>query len=43
MTWIPQPFLDFTEDWGYTVVQGHSAVSSPEIQGNWIGLDTGAV
>ena len=25
------------------VVRGHSAVSSPEIRGNLIGLDTGAV
>jgi diadenosine tetraphosphatase ApaH/serine/threonine PP2A family protein phosphatase len=43
MTWIRQPFLDSTEALGYTVVHGHSAVSSPEIRGNRIGLDTGAV
>jgi len=43
MMWIRQPFLDSTENWGYTVVHGHSAVSSPEIRGKRIGLDTGAV
>ena len=43
MMWIRQPFLDSTEDWGYTVVHGHSTVSSPEVRGNRIGLDTGAV
>jgi serine/threonine protein phosphatase 1 len=43
MMWIRQPFLDSTEDWGYTVVHGHSTVSAPEVRGNRIGLDTGAV
>ena len=43
LLWIRAPFLDSTEDWGYTVVHGHSTVSEPEIRENRIALDTGAV
>ena len=43
MMWIRQPSLDSSEDCGYTVVNGHSAVYLPEIRGKRIGLNTGAV
>lgn len=43
LLWIRAPFLDSTEDWGYTVVHGHSTVTEPEIRENRINLDTGAV
>lgn len=43
LLWIRHPFLDSSEDWGYTVVHGHSPVETPEIRENRINLDTGAV
>lgn len=43
MLWIRHPFLDSSEDWGYTVVHGHSPVPAPDIRPNRINLDTGAV
>ena len=41
--WIRQPFLDLSQDWGYTVVHGHTTVAESDIRENRIDIDTGAV
>lgn len=43
MTWIRSEFLSSTTDHGYIVVHGHTPVARPEIYGNRINIDTGAV
>lgn len=43
LMWIRQPFLDSSQDWGYTVVHGHTTVAEPDIRENRIDIDTGAV
>tara|TARA_A100001037_G_scaffold142723_1_gene129290 strand:+ start:504 stop:1211 length:708 start_codon:yes stop_codon:yes gene_type:complete len=43
LMWIRNPFLDSLEDWGYTVVHGHTTVVEPDIRENRIDIDTGAV
>ena len=42
LMWIRQPFLDSSQDWGYTVVHGHTTVAEPNIRENRIDIDTGA-
>lgn len=43
LVWIRKPFLTSTLDHGFTVVHGHTVVSTVENHGNRIGIDTGAV
>ena len=43
LMWIRQPFLDSSQDWGYTVIHGHTTVAEPDIRENRIDIDTGAV
>ncbi|MEL0020835.1 MAG: metallophosphoesterase family protein [Rickettsiales bacterium] len=43
LLWIRGAFLDSPADWGYTVVQGHSAGPELEVRAIRINLDTGAV
>ena len=43
LIWIRQPFLDSSQDWGYTVVHGHTTVAESDIRENRIDIDTGAV
>jgi serine/threonine protein phosphatase 1 len=43
LMFIRNPFLDSLEDWGYTVVHGHTTVAEPDIRENRIDIDTGAV
>jgi serine/threonine protein phosphatase 1 len=42
MLWIRDEFLDFTGDYGFMVVHGHTITDLPEIRDNRIGIDTGA-
>lgn len=42
-TWMREPFLSSTKDFGFTVVHGHSPSDEVENRGNRIGIDTGAV
>ena len=32
LMWIRQPFLDLSQDWGYTVIHGHTTVAEPNIR-----------
>ncbi|MEC8199611.1 MAG: hypothetical protein VX085_08630 [Pseudomonadota bacterium] len=43
LMWIRQPFLDSSQDWGYTVVHGHTKVAEPNTRENRIDIDTRAV
>ena len=43
LMWIRQPFLGSSQDWGYTVVHGHTTVAEPDIRENRVDIDTGAV
>ena len=43
LMWIRNPFLDSLENWGYTIVHGHTTVVEPDIRKNRINIDTGAV
>ncbi len=43
MTWIRSEFLTSSKDHGCVVVHGHTPVARPEIHGNRINIDTGAV
>ena len=40
---IRQPFLDSSQDWGYTLIHGQMTVAEPDIRENRIDIDTGAV
>lgn len=42
LIWIREPFLSCKEDYGFTVVHGHSPVKKVENHGNRIAVDTGA-
>ncbi|MEJ2373895.1 MAG: metallophosphoesterase family protein [Pseudolabrys sp.] len=42
LIWIRGEFLASTEDFGKTVVHGHTPVPEPEVRPNRIGIDTGA-
>ncbi|MGK6323671.1 metallophosphoesterase family protein [Sphingomonas sp. DT-51] len=43
LLWIGEEFLGAEEDYGVTVVHGHTiAEEGPEVRGNRVGLDTGA-
>jgi serine/threonine protein phosphatase 1 len=39
---IREPFLSSTENFGKTIVHGHTIVEEPEIRPNRINIDTGA-
>jgi serine/threonine protein phosphatase 1 len=43
LLWMRWPFLSSTEDFGAVIVHGHTPSAQPEIRGNRIGIDTGAV
>ena len=43
LVWVRRDFIDSTDDFGKTVVFGHTPVKSPLIAKNKIGIDTGAV
>jgi serine/threonine protein phosphatase 1 len=43
LTWIREGFLDSDADFGVVVVHGHTPAPEPEIMGNRINIDTGAV
>ncbi|MEC8165759.1 MAG: serine/threonine protein phosphatase, partial [Pseudomonadota bacterium] len=43
LIWIRQPFLDSSQDWGYTLIHGQMTVAEPDIRENRIDMDTGAV
>jgi serine/threonine protein phosphatase 1 len=43
LIWIRNEFLSSKADHGYVVVHGHTPVARPEIHGNRINIDTGAV
>ncbi len=43
LIWIREPFLSHKDDYGFTVVHGHSPVRQVENHGNRIDIDTGAV
>ena len=42
MMWIRDIFLNSEENYGVTVVHGHTIASKPQIRHNRIGIDTGA-
>jgi serine/threonine protein phosphatase 1 len=42
LVWIREPFLSATEDHGFLVVHGHTAIEAPEHHGNRINIDTRA-
>jgi serine/threonine protein phosphatase 1 len=42
LMWIREPFLSWKEDFGKTVVHGHSISTNVETRTNRIGIDTGA-
>jgi serine/threonine protein phosphatase 1 len=42
LMWIREPFLSWKEDFGKTVVHGHSISTNVEVRPNRIGIDTGA-
>jgi serine/threonine protein phosphatase 1 len=42
LLWVREPFLSYQEDWGVTVVHGHTIVDAPQFCGNRVGIDTGA-
>lgn len=43
LLWIRQAFLGSDADFGVCVVHGHTPVREPEIRGNRVAIDTGAV
>lgn len=43
LLWTRWPFLLSTEDFGAVIVHGHTPSAQPEVRGNRIGIDTGAV
>jgi serine/threonine protein phosphatase 1 len=43
LLWIRSPFLRSSYDWGKRVIFGHTPFSVPFIEGNKVGIDTGAV
>jgi serine/threonine protein phosphatase 1 len=43
LLWIREPFLSHDGDFGAVVVHGHTPSAAPEVRGNRLGLDTGAV
>jgi serine/threonine protein phosphatase 1 len=43
LVWIREPFHRSTADFGRIVVHGHTPVIEPDIRGNRINIDTGAV
>ena len=42
MSWIRDDFLQFTGDFGFIIVHGHTPVSAPEFLPNRMNIDTGA-
>lgn len=42
LLWIRHEFLNSAEDFGRTIVHGHSPVEAPEVRSNRINVDTGA-
>jgi serine/threonine protein phosphatase 1 len=42
LIWIREPFLSSTEDFGFTVVHGHTITPEVDRRANRIGIDTGA-
>lgn len=43
LVWIREPFLSDPRDHGVVVVHGHTPVDAPDVRGNRINIDTGAV
>lgn len=43
LIWMREPFLSSSNDFGFTVVHGHTPVKEVENHGNRIAIDTGAV
>ena len=43
LLWIRHEFIDSDYDWGKRIVFGHTPLSSPLVQPQKIGIDTGAV
>jgi serine/threonine protein phosphatase 1 len=43
LVWIREPFLSDPRDHGAVVVHGHTPVETPDVRGNRINIDTGAV
>jgi len=43
LMWIRGDFVGSDEDFGVTVIHGHTPVPEPEVRANRIGIDTGAV
>jgi serine/threonine protein phosphatase 1 len=43
LLWMRWPFLLSAEDFGAVIVHGHTPSAQPEVRGNRIGIDTGAV
>jgi serine/threonine protein phosphatase 1 len=43
LIWIREPFLSSKDDYGVTVVHGHTPRQEPTVRPNRIGIDTGAV
>ncbi len=42
LIWIREEFLNWREDFGMTVVHGHTPVAEPELRPNRVNVDTGA-
>ncbi len=42
LLWIREPFLSWPDDFGKTIVHGHSISPTVEVRANRIGIDTGA-
>lgn len=43
LTWIREPFLDYTGEFAAVIIHGHTPVPEPEVRPNRINIDTGAV
>ena len=43
LTWIREPFLSSSADFGAVVIHGHTPAKAPEVRPNRINIDTGAV
>jgi serine/threonine protein phosphatase 1 len=43
LIWMREPFLSCADDFGCIVVHGHTPAEAPEVRGNRINIDTGAV
>jgi serine/threonine protein phosphatase 1 len=42
LIWIREEFLNWREDFGMTIVHGHTPVAEPELRPNRVNVDTGA-